>query len=177
MSRLEKVKRKRAGQYMACCPAHDDKDPSLSIGEAEDGRILLKCWAGCSALDVINALGMQWGDLFPEDQEHYRSLARFVGVNQPPKENRIVDMADHVKLTPSTREEIKQAILRGGKADGFCADLKKKLPENVEWSRQLLECERQLIKKEMEFNYVENWKQDEREFDGPRRKMGFVAPR
>jgi DNA primase len=40
---------------MACCPAHDDRNPSLSIREA-DGKILLHCHAGCSQGDVIAAL-------------------------------------------------------------------------------------------------------------------------
>jgi len=149
LARLNKVTRKREGQYMACCPAHDDRTPSLAIGVAEDGRVLINCWAGCGALDVIDALGLQWSDLFPKDQEHYRSLAAHVGVNQGTKEDRIVDMAPHVEMTTARREEIKRAILRGGKADGFCAELAKNLPENAEWSRQLLECERALAKAEI----------------------------
>jgi putative DNA primase/helicase len=40
----------------ACCPAHEDKQASLSIGEAEDGKVLLKCHAGCSQQAVIEAL-------------------------------------------------------------------------------------------------------------------------
>jgi DNA primase len=151
LSRLEKVKQKGPGQYVACCPAHDDSDPSLSIGQGDDGRILLKCWAGCGALDVISALGMEWDDLFPDKRKNYQSLARHFGLDKSTKDDRIVDLANHVELTPSRRAEIKQAILRGGKADGFCADLKKKLADNVEWSRQLLECERELLKLEMEF--------------------------
>ena len=150
LSRLRKVKQKGPGQYVACCPAHDDSDPSLSIGQGDDGRILLKCWAGCGALDVISALGMEWDDLFPDKRKNYQSLARHLGLDKSTKDDRIVDLADHVELTPSRRAEIKQAILRGGKADGFCADLKKKLPDNPDWSRQLLECERGLLKLEME---------------------------
>jgi hypothetical protein len=156
LSRLDKVRQKGPGQYVACCPAHNDSDPSLSIGQGDDGRILLKCWAGCSALDVITSLGMQWDELFPDDQKNYQSLAKHVGLDKSTKDDRIVDLAPHVALTQSRREEIKRSILRGGKADGFCADLAKKLPENAEWSRQLLECERELLKKEMEFDYERN---------------------
>ena len=37
------------GSYgTACCPAHDDKSPSLSISLGRDGRTLVKCHCGCS---------------------------------------------------------------------------------------------------------------------------------
>jgi hypothetical protein len=40
---------------MAKCPAHDDRNPSLSIGEVA-GKVLLHCHAGCAQRDVIEAL-------------------------------------------------------------------------------------------------------------------------
>jgi hypothetical protein len=42
--------------WMARCPAHDDRTPSLAIREGRDGRVLLKCHAGCAQWDVIGAL-------------------------------------------------------------------------------------------------------------------------
>ena len=41
--------------WMACCPAHDDREPSLSIHESED-KVLVRCHAGCDQQDVIVAL-------------------------------------------------------------------------------------------------------------------------
>jgi len=35
---------RRDGYYMALCPAHDDREPSLSIAEGDDGRVLLNCF-------------------------------------------------------------------------------------------------------------------------------------
>lgn len=56
---------KRSGKgFLAKCPAHDDKNPSLSISEGADGRALLKCQAGCDTKDVIAALGLEPRDLF-----------------------------------------------------------------------------------------------------------------
>jgi hypothetical protein len=47
----------RAGRdWIARCPAHADKTPSLAIREGRDGRVLLKCHAGCTQWDVIGAL-------------------------------------------------------------------------------------------------------------------------
>jgi hypothetical protein len=48
---------KRAGcAWMACCPAHHDRQPSLSIGDAQDGNVLVHCHAGCEQARVIAAL-------------------------------------------------------------------------------------------------------------------------
>ena len=41
--------------WMARCPAHEDRDPSLSIREV-DGKILLHCHAGCPQQNVIERL-------------------------------------------------------------------------------------------------------------------------
>ena len=41
---------------MACCPAHDDRAPSLSITDATGGKVLVRCHAGCDQRDVIAAL-------------------------------------------------------------------------------------------------------------------------
>jgi putative DNA primase/helicase len=41
---------------MARCPTHDDRTPSLALADGHDGRLLVKCWAGCSACDVLSAL-------------------------------------------------------------------------------------------------------------------------
>lgn len=43
-------------RWMAQCPAHGDRTPSLSITDAEDGKILVKCFAGCTQDAVIAAL-------------------------------------------------------------------------------------------------------------------------
>lgn len=64
IQRLEKVKG-RNGSWTACCPAHDDRGPSLAVRELDDGRILLHCFAGCSTHSVLTALGMDMTDLFP----------------------------------------------------------------------------------------------------------------
>src|SRR5829696_7869717 len=52
LDRLEGVRQRGEG-YQALCPAHEDREPSLSVGEGEDGRVLVKCFAGCETEDVI----------------------------------------------------------------------------------------------------------------------------
>jgi hypothetical protein len=75
LSRLEKVKG-RNGAYTACCPAHGDKSPSLAIRELDDGRILMKCFANCSVQEIMGAIGMQIGDLFPDTNKDLPSVKR-----------------------------------------------------------------------------------------------------
>src|SRR2546421_1419306 len=51
--------------WKACCPAHADQQPSLSIGLGEQGQVLLKCFAGCSLERIVEAMGLTIADLFP----------------------------------------------------------------------------------------------------------------
>lgn len=55
--------RKTGHYWMARCPAHDDRDPSLSISQDRSGKILVCCHAGCEQRDVIDALRSRglWG--------------------------------------------------------------------------------------------------------------------
>src|SRR6266550_4683952 len=63
---VERLKAKRSGNgWIAKCPAHDDRKPSLCIDEGSDGRALIKCQAGCSIDNVLAALGLTAKDLFP----------------------------------------------------------------------------------------------------------------
>jgi hypothetical protein len=66
LSRLDGVRRTGAGRWAAKCPSHDDRTPSLSIRELDDGRLLLHCFAGCAAADVLAAVGLDFDALFPE---------------------------------------------------------------------------------------------------------------
>lgn len=53
--------------WQARCPAHDDDRPSLSVHAGDDGRVLLKCHAGCGFADVLAALDLETRDLFPDN--------------------------------------------------------------------------------------------------------------
>ncbi|MGE5593428.1 MAG: hypothetical protein ACM3X3_07075 [Betaproteobacteria bacterium] len=66
LARLQGVRRTGEGRWLARCPAHNDTHPSLSVREASDGKVLLRCWAGCDSGQVLAALGLSWRDLFPD---------------------------------------------------------------------------------------------------------------
>ena len=48
--------RKAGAGWMARCPAHDDRKPSLSLRHGEDGKVLVRCHAGCEQAQVIAVL-------------------------------------------------------------------------------------------------------------------------
>lgn len=56
--------RKSGANWLARCPAHQDRSPSLSIREGDDGRVLLHCFAGCPTESICSALGIKLSDLF-----------------------------------------------------------------------------------------------------------------
>ncbi len=75
LSRVEAVHRSGQG-WSARCPAHADREPSLSIREAEDGRILAHCFAGCSVEAICAALDLTLAELFPATSKTPRTLRR-----------------------------------------------------------------------------------------------------
>lgn len=72
LNRLAAVRQTAHDRWIACCPAHEDNSPSLSIRELDDGRVLLHCFAGCDAIDVLASLGLDWSALYPQtDHRQY----------------------------------------------------------------------------------------------------------
>ena len=69
LARLDSVKPAGDGKWLARCPAHDDRNASLSIGTGDDGRVLLNCFAGCETKTICAALGMRTADLFPPREQ------------------------------------------------------------------------------------------------------------
>ena len=76
LSRLDAVRSRGANKCSARCPAHADRSPSLSLRVAEDGRILVHCFAGCTVHEICRALGLSVGELFPDPPKKGRKGAR-----------------------------------------------------------------------------------------------------
>lgn len=72
LEHLRKVRRTTSG-WSACCPAHDDRHPSLSIRNGHR-RILLHCFAGCPSEAICRALGFRFADLFLSKTGTYRHV-------------------------------------------------------------------------------------------------------
>lgn len=60
---IQATNAKRTGprSWQACCPAHEDRSPSLTISIGADGKLLLHCFAGCSFKEIIDAITTRTG--------------------------------------------------------------------------------------------------------------------
>lgn len=65
LPRLDGIKPMGDARWLALCPSHVDKRPSLSVRETDDGTLLIKCWAGCGVAEIVGALRLHLRDLFP----------------------------------------------------------------------------------------------------------------
>lgn len=64
LSRLTHVVDRGAGRWMACCPSHEDRHPSLAIEDTADGAVLIHCFAACSPSEVLAAVDLGLSDLY-----------------------------------------------------------------------------------------------------------------
>ena len=76
LGRLDGVRRVAPARWVARCPAHEDRTPSLSIRELDDGRVLVHDFGGCSVEEVLGAVGLEMSDLFPERPIDYARRER-----------------------------------------------------------------------------------------------------
>src|SRR5918999_5822903 len=93
LERLEGIERRNGG-YMTLCPAHDDHTPSLSVSEGDGGKALVRCFAGCATVDVLDALGLSARDLFERGE---RNNGRRTGNRKPSVIWQVKDAAGDVQ--------------------------------------------------------------------------------
>lgn len=111
LSRLDKVRSRSGDRYTARCPSHDDKTPSLSLCQLSDGRVLIHCFAGCSPLDILNSVGMEMADLFPD-----RGLGQFRGFEMLKRD---IEYSKNLKIEKKNElENIVLAIASNMRAKG-----------------------------------------------------------
>lgn len=97
LGRLEDLRLESEKNAKALCPAHDDRNPSLSI-KADDDKLLLKCFAGCSTEEVVAALGLELRDLFADDGEREVPFTTGGGgASIPPND---IETVEHSPETP-----------------------------------------------------------------------------
>jgi KaiC/GvpD/RAD55 family RecA-like ATPase len=100
LSKLKDARRAGRG-YLACCPAHDDRSPSLNVTLNERGDVLLKCYSGCEFSDIVAALDMKQEQLFA-DYDPERKGPPQTGVHErkpaPPTALTLAEFAAHKQL-------------------------------------------------------------------------------
>ena len=103
LARLQGVRR-NGEQWVARCPAHADKSPSLSLRD-ENGKVLFHCFAGCTVEDICAALEIKVSELFSKPRELHKSEPRIVREAQ----KRITGLRN--RLSPSDRQRAVTVIL------------------------------------------------------------------
>ena len=76
LSLLRGVRRAGKGRWIARCPHHNDRRPSLAITKGDRVPILLHCFAGCDPDQVVGALGLELSDLMPERDPNFNDGER-----------------------------------------------------------------------------------------------------
>jgi hypothetical protein len=99
LERLERVT-KQDGGWTARCPAHEDRQNSLSIREGDD-RVLLECSTGCSVEAIVDAVGLDMHDLFSDPGGGGDgSSSRKRATAQPPSGGLTLDQYAEAKRLP-----------------------------------------------------------------------------
>jgi hypothetical protein len=94
--------------FRACCPGHDGHDDTaLSVCVGADGRAVLHCFTGCDTKTVVDALGLDLADLFPDGHRHARRRLQFT-----PEERRRLEAT----LPPEDALELVEAAGRTPRA-------------------------------------------------------------
>lgn len=120
LSRLEGLRDRGNGQWIAKCPAHDDRSPSLSVRVESDGTVLLHCFGGCTPLEVLESVGLTLADLFPDRVEHeprkpYFDTATLIQLCEAEAWN-VLAIAEDMKagrhISDHDRELLRKAVLK-----------------------------------------------------------------
>lgn len=128
LDRLQGVKQSGTGRWMARCPAHEDKSPSLSVREIDDGRILLHCFGGCPNGDVLAAIGLRMSDLFDKPIAHHLPPVRGgfsarelleLNAHEALVAAMLATKAGDEGLTPEEAQRLRRAAARLTKAKDF----------------------------------------------------------
>jgi len=126
LARLDGVRQTGPDRWVALCPAHDDRRPSLSLREGRDGRVLLHCFAGCGGLAVLDALGLEWRDLYPRPAAMYRyaSYAREARREDRPPRLPAYDALTLLDREATVVELVAERLLRGDPVERHAECLK-----------------------------------------------------
>jgi hypothetical protein len=103
LARLREVKQNGSGWH-ALCPAHPDRNPSLSVRYG-NGRILLHCFAGCTPEAICAALEIEMRELFSEPRAAHKPEPRIV------RDARRQIISLRSRLTPRDRERAVTVVL------------------------------------------------------------------
>jgi len=112
---LDNPKRSDEG-FIANFPAHDDKNPSLSIAKGDDGRTLIKCHAGCETRVIVTKWGLKLSDLFGDGQES--KPLRATRQKKPKPLSKRIDQDEILRLKNTLTDEARNELEHVRKISG-----------------------------------------------------------
>lgn len=120
LSRLERVRKTGRAEWVAACPAHHSKSKSsLTVSETADGRVLIHDFGGCTPTEVLDAVGLDFSDLFPECDHDDAGRAkgwRTAGYKDSRRDK--VSIAPRTALVAIAYDATEAAVLVADAADG-----------------------------------------------------------
>lgn len=131
------------GRWMARCPAHNDRSPSLSIRTGRDGRrVLLRCWAGCRTECVLEKLGLNWKDICGEpitDAQAREAMADRRKRRTRVQLQRSADRAacDRIRRLDAVADELVSRLVRTPDHDPACHAMARLLDETLNQLRRI----------------------------------------
>jgi hypothetical protein len=89
LTSLPRAREDGKGGYYVSCPTdrhqHGDRSAGLHVTKAEDGAVLVHCFAGCDSRDVLHAVGCTPKDLYPDTPERHRAQTKAArSIEAPP---------------------------------------------------------------------------------------------
>lgn len=108
LDKLDNVKKRRgrnAGMFTARCPAHSDRQNSLSIKE-ENGVTLLHCFASCDNKTILESIGLTFADLYKNNnQENMEMVAVEMKKEKVEDKGRKYESIEEIKSSFKTLED------------------------------------------------------------------------
>ena len=112
--------RGRRQSFMACCPAHDDKSPSLRIDVTDEGNILLHCFAGCDVDSICASCNINVRDLFPDKNYQGNRYTRLRPVNEPTLDHHYLAVIKaQIRRGEAVSNEDKQRYIQAAKREAM----------------------------------------------------------
>jgi hypothetical protein len=112
------ARRTGRGKWLAQCPAHKDRRPSLSIGEGREAKVLVHCFAGCTHKEILAKVGLRERDLFagpPPTPAQLASLqeARRAREEAASKERRKIHVvSDRIRKWHTVKDRLGQKLVQ-----------------------------------------------------------------
>lgn len=116
IERLEHCRATGSNRWIARCPAHKDSSPSLVITQPDNERVLIHCHAGCSAGDILDSIGLDWGALMPDKGLSF-SATRITRKDAPIVDEMLVEISQAMlargeRMSEADKQTVLSAKLR-----------------------------------------------------------------